>query len=92
MSKIDSECRTDEVMDMETLKDNVDSARECSDRVKSQLSVSGTGQMLTAVVWTNDRARRKFEMHPEFGCGDTTMGSNAEKRPLKMSCAKDGEV
>ena len=81
----------EEVVDPETLVDEVDSAATYADKVREQLCVTGTGQVLIAVAWTNNAAQRKLALHPEFGCGDVTEGSNSEKRPLNMSCAKDGE-
>jgi len=58
--------------------------------VRDDLTNTSTGQILRITVWTNDNARQKLDMYPEFVSIDNTEGTNAEKRPLHNWCAKDG--
>ena len=43
----------------------------------SPTTIASTGEILLAVIWTNDNARRKFDMFPEFTTSDVTMGTNS---------------
>ena len=45
--------------------------------------------MLLAIAWTNDEARRKLDMYPEFMGGDDTEETNSEDRPLYTLMGKD---
>ena len=60
-------------------------------RIKSDLVHSASGEILLACAWTNDNARRKFDMFPEFMGGDDTDETNSEERPLYTLCGKDNE-
>jgi len=76
-------------VDHDSLVDDVDSVQSQADKLKSSLSISGTGLVLLAVAWTNDAARRRFEMFPDY-CGfDCTGSTNAEGRPLMQAVAID---
>ena len=66
-----------------------DSAEVFADKVRSSLNITGSGLILLAIAWTNDQARRRFGMFPEFTAADVTEGTNSEKRPLMMMGAKD---
>ena len=56
---------------------------------KANLIHTGSGQMLLAIAWTNDEARRKLDMYPEFMGGDDTEETNSEDRPLYTLMGKD---
>lgn len=79
----------DEVLDPNSLQDSTDSASDYASRVRRSLSITGSGQILLGVAWTNNEARRKFEMFPELTSCDVTMGTNAEERPLILFMGKD---
>ena len=68
---------TEEVI--EDMADEVDSATTFADKIQTSLSITGTGQILIAVAWTNDEAKQKFERFPEFSCSDVTEGTNTEQ-------------
>ena len=65
-------------------------AQSLEGTVRDDLTNTSTGQILLITVWTNDNARRKLDMYPEFVSIDDTEGTNAEERPLHDWCAKDG--
>ena len=75
----------------EKLKDSTDSAEQfaCDYRNRCNLTHSKTGQIVLAIAWTNEEARRKFDMYPEFLGGDDTEDTNSEERPLYTLCGKD---
>jgi hypothetical protein len=78
-------------VDQQDLVDEVDSAEAQAEKLKSSLAITGTGLVLLAVAWTNDAARRRFEMFPEF-CGfDCTASTNAEQRPLMQAVSVDSD-
>ena len=58
-------------------------------KIRTSLTNSANGQLLLAIAWTNEAARRKFDMYPEFLGGDDTEDTNSEKRPLYTLCGKD---
>ena len=58
-------------------------------KIRSALTNSANGQLLLAIAWSNEEARRKFDMFPEFMGGDDTEDTNSEKRPLYTLCGKD---
>ena len=56
---------------------------------RTNLIHTESGQLLLAIAWTNDEARRKFDMYPEFMGGDDTEETNSEDRPLYTLMGKD---
>jgi len=79
----------DSIVDQNQLVDDSDSASRFANKVREALSVTGSGQILLALAWTNDVATRKLTMFPEFTSSDTTESTNAEERPLWIFTAKD---
>ena len=77
------------MIDVDSLQDAADSASDYANRVRRSLSITGSGQILLGIAWTNNEARRKFEMFPELSACDVTMGTNAEERPLILFMGKD---
>ena len=69
----------------------LETALDHAERIRKSLSITGSGLILLAVAWTNDEARRLFEMYPEFHTADVTEKTNAENRPLMMLCGKTAE-
>ena len=67
-----------------------DTVQTYADKVRDSLSITGSSCILLAVAWTTNTAQRLLELFPEFQCTDVTMGTNAERRPLIISCGKDG--
>jgi hypothetical protein len=73
------------------LEDDICSPKEFAQDMtgRENLVCADNGQMLLAIAWTNDEARRKFDMYPEFMGGDDTEDTNSEKRPLYTLMGKD---
>jgi len=69
----------------------LENALDHANKVRESLSITGSGMILLGFAWTNDEARRLFEMYPEFHTGDVTEKTNAENRPLMMLCGKTAE-
>ena len=76
---------------LDDLGDSTDSPQDFARDMtgKENLIHTDSGQMLLAIAWTNNKARRKFDMYPEFMGGDDTEDTNAEKRPLYTLMGKD---
>lgn len=73
----------------EDLDDTTDSPESFAKTCRGNLRDTRSGQILLAVAWTNDKARRKFDMFPEFIGGDDTEDTNSEERPLYTILGKD---
>ena len=74
----------------EDLEDETDSPEQfAEDCCRAALTQTSTGRLLLAIGWTNDEARRKFDMFPEFIGGDDTEQTNSEDRPLYTLMSKD---
>ena len=58
-------------------------------RGRDNLMCSDNGLMLLSCAWTNNEARRKFDMFPEVMSGDDTEDTNSEERPLYTLLGKD---
>jgi len=50
---------------------------------------SANKKVALAIAWTNEEARRKFDMYPEFFGGDDTEETISEDRPLYTLMGKD---
>ena len=77
---------------LDDLGDSTDSPQDFARDMtgKENLIHTDSGQMLLAIAWTNNKARRKFDMYPEFmGGDDDTEDTNAEKRPLYTLMGKE---
>ena len=72
-----------------SLDDVTDSPQKFAETLRGNLTNSKTGQVLLAIAWTTDKARRKFDMFPEFMGGDDTEDTNSEERPLYTLLGKD---
>ena len=59
---------------LDDLGDSTDSPQDFARDMtgKENLIHTDSGQMLLAIAWTNNKARRKFDMYPEFMGGDDT--------------------
>ena len=68
----------------EDLGDNTDNPKAWAKSMKgrSNLVHTASGQILLLAAWSNDKARRKFDMYPEIIGGDDTKDTNSEDRPL----------
>ena len=76
----------------EELGDDTDNPKAFAEdycKSRSSLKDSSNGKIVLAIAWTNDEARRKFDMFPEFLGGDDTEDTNSEDRPLYTMCGKD---
>ena len=78
-----------EAIDANGLRDHVESAAQSAHKIRRSLSITGSGLILLAIVWTDSESSRRFEMFPEMMACDTTYKTNEEDRPLFICAGKD---
>ena len=54
-----------------------------AESIRKSLGLSGNTKLLLGAAWASHQQQRMFSMFPETLCADVTMGTNAEKRPLR---------
>jgi hypothetical protein len=78
-----------EEMDLEDHNDGIDSAQKSAEKIRGNLSVTGTGMILLGLAWTEDSAAIRFSMYPEAFGLDVTENTNSEGRPLALCVGLD---
>jgi hypothetical protein len=78
-----------EEMDLEDHNDGIDSAQKSAEKIRGNLSVTGTGMILLGLAWTEDSAAIRFSMYPEAFGLDVTENTNSEGCPLALCVGLD---
>jgi hypothetical protein len=78
-----------EEIELEDHNDGIDSAQKAADKIRGNLSISGTGMILLGLAWTEDSAATQFSMYPEVFGLDITEKTNLEGHPLALCVGLD---
>jgi hypothetical protein len=69
--------------------DQADGAHAAAELIRLEHKIGAKGRLLLAIAWVTTEGASNFAKFPETLGGDTTFGTNVERRPLFLLVGKD---